>query len=100
MKSNKAIISTISSLAEFILQQRMDHGAKTTTLFQHIEQELKLLKDEMLPSMEIFHFLVDKTNYNVKHKLNVALKNGSLQNLEVNLKIKLHDKVNNVTHIA
>ena len=75
MKSNKGITTTISSIAEFILQQRMDFTPKYTILLDHIQQELLLLKDELLPSMEIFHFLVDKANYNVKHKISQALKN-------------------------
>ena len=78
MKSNKGLITTLSNLAEFILQQRIDHNSKTTTLLEHIQQELQLLRDELLPSMEIFHFLVEKANYNVKHKINNILKTTPL----------------------
>jgi hypothetical protein len=78
MKSNKGIITTVSSLAEFILQQRVNHNAKATNILEHIQQELQLLRDELMPSMEIFHFLVEKANYNVKHKVSNFLKTTPL----------------------
>ena len=78
MKSNKGIITTLCNIAEFILEQRINHSPKASSLLETIQQELQLLKYELLPSMEIFHFLVDKTNYNVKHKVNNVLKSTPL----------------------
>ena len=100
MKSDKGIVTTITNLAEFILQQRINHSHNSAKFIDTITQEIQLLRDQLLPSMEILHFLVEKHNYNVKSKINQALKSIRLDNLVLKITLTLNDKVNSVTHIA
>ena len=50
--------------------------------------------------MEILHFLVEKHNYNVKSKLNIAHKQLPLEELSLSIKFIVNDKINSVSHVA
>lgn len=93
MKHIKSIITLLSNLAEFVLQNRIDHKHNLTHI-DTLQQELTLLKLHLLPSTEILHFLIDKQTYEIKNKLNQQLKNNQLEALTLTIAIVLTDKTN------
>ena len=100
MKSNKGIVTILTNLMEFVLQQRMNHSHQTVSHVATLSQELTLLKDQLLPSMEILHFLVDNSNYHLKHKITQQLKDIPLEALTLKVEFSLHDKASSSTHLA
>ncbi len=70
---------------------------------RHLEtlnQELSLLKHQLLPSTEILHFLIQKPQFNIKTKLTNSTKTTNIEAIELILSFKLTEKANSVTHQA
>ena len=82
------------------MQQRINYSHASAQLVEHICQEIAILRDQLLPSMEILHFLVEKPAYQVRNKLNLAAKKIDIGNTALNIKFTVSDKVNSVTYLA
>jgi len=78
MKSNKGVLTILVNLAELILQSRISPTPVLNEQLDSLQTELSLLRNQVLPSTEIVHFLVPKHSYNLKNKINAFLKSAAL----------------------
>ena len=74
MKTSKGIIAIMAHFTEFILANRLSPHPKHTQHLHTLAQEVTILKNQLLPSTEILHFLVDKPAYDDRQKLLTKLK--------------------------
>lgn len=100
MKTSKGIIAIMGNFAEFILANRLHPHARYTQHLQTLAQEIQLLRNQLLPSTEILHFLVDKPAYDARQKLAQKLKTSPVEDLAVAISFTLVDKITSVTHTA
>lgn len=100
MKSNKGVLTILVNLAELILQARISPSPALNEHLDSLQTELSLLRNQLLPSTEIVHFLVPKHSYNLKNKINLFLKSAALEELELSISFTVTDKVSSLTHVA